>query len=233
MRLKLLLFSALSFMLSPLCLAQQGSGGFQTAVDSVTSVDSSNTASRQWFSHQVDYARHWWNSLFPSKFVMQNAGNMGFLSGGVGWGYGGRQQWETGMLMGWIPKHRSSSAKLTLTIKQSYIPWSQSIGKRWSVEPLRVGVYLNAVFGDQFWAEQPKRYPTSYYGFSTKFRVNVCFGQQVSCHFNLSDSHTPSIVFSFFYEFSTCDTYIMSKLKNSRVSWTDIIGLSLGIAVQF
>lgn len=69
------------------------------------------------------YRKHW-AALIPTQFVIQNAGNMGILSAGIGWNYGHRKQWETDLLFGYIPEHQSSRGKLTTTLKENYIPWS-------------------------------------------------------------------------------------------------------------
>ena len=41
-----------------------------------------------------------WASLIPTHFAIQNAGNMGVLSAGIGWSYGKRRQWETDLFFG-------------------------------------------------------------------------------------------------------------------------------------
>ena len=67
---------------------------------------------------------------------------------------------------GFIPKYSSSKAKATFTVKQNYIPWSLQIKEsRFSAEPLTCGIYLNTVFGEEFWVSEPDRYPEGYYGF--------------------------------------------------------------------
>ena len=76
---------------------------------------------------------------------------MGLLSFGTGWDYGKRNQWETDLLLGFIPKYSSKKAKVTMTLKQNYMPWSINLGKGFSTEPLSCGLYLNTVFGNQFW----------------------------------------------------------------------------------
>ena len=70
---------------------------------------------------------------------------------GTGWDYGKRNQWETDVLLGFIPKYSSKKAKVTMTLKQNYMPWSINIGKGFSTEPLACGLYVNTVFGNQFW----------------------------------------------------------------------------------
>ena len=56
--------------------------------------------------------------------------------------YGKRNQWETDVLLGFIPKYSSKKAKVTMTLKQNYMPWSINIGKGFSTEPLACGLYV-------------------------------------------------------------------------------------------
>jgi len=177
------------------------------------------------------YRKHW-AALIPTQFTIQNAGNMGAISAGFGWNYGKRKQWETDLLVGFVPKHQSSRLKTTLTLKENYVPWSFSLASGWSVEPLQASIYLNTVFGHEFWKTQPDRYPDSYYDFmSTKFRLNIALGQRIT--FQIPDNKRKRAKsLSIFYEVSSCDLYIRSKFIDSSIPLKDIIGLSLGVKVQ-
>ena len=183
------------------------------------------------------YRKHW-AGLIPTQFVIQNAGNMGLLSAGLGWNYGSRRQWETDLMVGFIPKHQSTRTKMTMTLKENYIPWSITPRadfnkqKMLSVEPLTVSIYINTVYGDEFWKNQPNRYPDKYYEFmSTKFRLNLALGQRITMNIPEKMRVRHSRV-SLFYEVSSCDLYIRSMFQDSRVKLKDIIGLSLGIKLQ-
>lgn len=52
------------------------------------------------------YRRHW-EALIPTHTKIQFAGNMGLLSFGTGWDYGRRNQWETDVFFGVLPKYDS------------------------------------------------------------------------------------------------------------------------------
>ena len=141
---------------------------------------------------RINRIREHWAALIPTRIVIQNAGTMGTLSAGIGWGYGKHGQWETDLLVGFIPKHQSSRAKMTMTLKENYIPWSLNLSRlfpsaknksveQWSFEPLTASVYLNTVYGHEFWKSQPGSYPDTYYRLtSTKFRLNLALGQRVT-----------------------------------------------------
>ena len=154
------------------------------------------------------------------------------LSAGIGWNYGKRKRWETHLLFGYIPKHESSRGKLTMTLKENYIPWNIDLGTLWSLEPLKAGVYFNSVSGHEFWQSQPGRYPDKYYDMlSTKFRLNFSLGQEII--WQTPRNHRKfAKSFSLFYEFSTCDLYIRAKYQEHSIPIKDIVGLSIGVKVQ-
>ena len=79
------------------------------------------------YDRRVHRYRKRWEALIPTHTKIQFAGNMGLLSLGTGWDYGKRNQWETDVFLGVLPKYQSDCTKLTFTLKQNYIPWSLQI----------------------------------------------------------------------------------------------------------
>lgn len=172
-----------------------------------------------------------WHHLIPSYYKIQYAGNMGLLSFGTGWTYGKNRQWETDLFIGFIPKYESDKVKVTLTVKQNFIPWKLDVGKYFSFEPLACGIYLNTILSNQFWVRQPERYPKGYYWFATKLRPNIYIGQRFT--FNISpDKRFIAKAITVFYEISTCDYYILSHIGNSGYPLHDLISLSFGVKFQ-
>ncbi len=187
------------------------------------------------YDKRVRRAEKVWASLIPTHFVIQNAGNMGVISAGIGWSYGKRRQWETELLLGYIPKHDSSRGKLTTTLKGNFIPWDVNLtpkagtdAVKWQFQPLTTSLYLNTVYGHEFWKSQPGRYPDKYYEFmSTKFRLNLAFGQRITIIIPEKKRWRHNRI-SLFYEVGTCDLYVRSLFQGQDVSVGDIIGLSIG-----
>lgn len=145
----------------------------------IDSADISKKRSSRYDKRVHRYRKHW-ESLIPTHTKLQFAGNMGLLSLGTGWDYGKRNQWETDILFGILPKYDSKRTKITMTLKQNYMPWSISLGKDFAVEPLACGMYFNTVFGGEFWTHEPDRYPKGYYGFSSKVRIHAFLGQRLT-----------------------------------------------------
>ena len=93
-------------------------------------------------------------------------------------------------------------------------------------EPFYCGLYLTAIAGDEFWKKEPGRYPNKYYNFSTKIRPYIFVGQRFGF------SHDLVRHVSLFYELSTCELYLISKVTNKSLSMRDILRLSFGVKVQ-
>lgn len=184
------------------------------------------------YDRHVHRHRKNWAELIPTQVIMQYAGNMGFMSVGVGWDYGNHNQWETHLLFGYLPKADSDRGKLTMTLKQTFLPWSFSFGKGWMLEPLSCGIYFNTVFGSEFWGNQPSRYPDKYYEpLNTEVRINAFLGQRITLNIPENKRKFVKSV-SAFYEVSTCDLYLRLAVMERKVSVWDILGLSVGVKFQ-
>lgn len=188
-----------------------------------------DTAGNSRYYQRVHRYRKHWEALIPTLHSFQFAGNMGLFSVGVGWDYGKHRQWETDLLVGFLPKYHTNRNKITMTLKQSFIPWSLYLQKGFLYEPLTCGLYMTTVYGHEFWGSQPSRYPDKYYeALSTKVRFNVFVGQRFGVYVPRNRrKYVKSI--TAFYEVSTCDIYIRSMFQDSEVTLWDIISLSLGL----
>lgn len=172
-----------------------------------------------------------WARLIPQYEKIQFAGSMGVVSLGIGWDYGKKSQWETDLFLGYLPLFDGDKGHVTITLKENYIPWSLSIKEdRWKFDPFTVSLYMNKIFGNEFWTREPAKYPDGYYGVATNFRFNLAFGQRV--HFKVKPVGLSERL-TLFYEFGTNDLYLISYMTNKYLRFSDIFNLSLGIKFQF
>ena len=183
------------------------------------------------YDKRVEKYRNGWKRFAPSYTKLQFYGGMGLVSVGTGWSYGKHRQWETDVLLGLVPKYSSDHARLTLTLKQNFIPWHKPIAKRLTLEPLSCGLYLNTIFGDEFWVKEPDRYPKGYYGFSSRIRAHIYLGQRLT--WNIPEKYRFfSKAVTLFYELSSYDLFIVSAFKNSSLDLDDYLRLSFGLKFQ-
>lgn len=183
------------------------------------------------YDKRIHRYRGHWEKLIPTHTKVQFAGNMGLLSFDTGWDYGKKNQWETDVFLGFIPKYDSKRTKVTMTLKQNYMPWSLNLGRGFSTEPLTCGIYFNTVFGNEFWVHEPDRYPKGYYGFSSKIRSHIFLGQRLTYDIDPQRRYTAKSI-TFFYELSTCDLYLISAATNSYLRPRDYLSLSFGLKLQ-
>lgn len=179
------------------------------------------------YKKRVEGYRDLWESLMPTYSKLQYAGGMGLLNVGVGWSYGKNHQWETDVFLGFIPRYSSDDAKLTMTLKQNFIPWRKELNETLTFEPFACGLYFNTVFSDEFWTKEPDRYPKGYYNFSTRVRSHIYVGQRLRIMIpDKKRIFARSI--TAFYEISSCDLYIVSAFTN-HLNLDDYLRLSFGL----
>lgn len=185
------------------------------------------------YQKRLEKYQSFWNKIIPSHTKIQYAGSMGFLSFGTGWDYGKKNRWETDIFLGFLPKYSTDKFKITMTLKQNYMPWNVNIGsKGFSFEPLSSGLYITTVFGRQFWSTEPDYYPSGYYGFSTKIRINAYLGQRVTYTIP-SNKRFFARSITFYYEVSASELRIRDAVRDSHYfKPTDYLKLSVGLKAQ-
>lgn len=183
------------------------------------------------YDRRIQKYQNQWINLIPTHTKVQYAGGMGLVSVGVGWDYGKNNQWETDVFFGYLPKYTTSRSKITFTLKQNFIPWRKNINKLFSFEPLACGLYVNTIFDGDFWVNEPDKYPSNYYSFSTKMRFNIYVGQRFS--FNIPyEKRLFTRQITAFYELSSNDLYIVSAVGNGYLKPKDYLRLSFGLKFQ-
>jgi hypothetical protein len=138
----------------------------------------------------------------PTYLKLQYAGSMGFLSAGTGWDSGKRNQFETDIYIGFIPKFSTDEVRVTFTLKQNYIPWKINIKKHFNFEPFTCGLYVTTMSGENLCIKAPKKYPKGYYWLAPQARWHFFNGQRVSYR-----------RFTFFYEVSSI------KISNNEAQY--------------
>lgn len=181
------------------------------------------------YEKRVEHYKSNWERIIPRYSKLQYAGSMGMFSLGTGWNYG-HDHWETDIWLGLVPRYSDRQTMATFTLKQHYIPWHIPLGDKYSVSPLRCGLYINTLLDRDFWVKNPEKYPQGYYTFSTRVRAHVFIGQSVTRNFNSENRLWKSI--SVYYELSSCDLYLISRITNRYLRAKDYLSLGFGIKLQ-
>jgi len=170
-----------------------------------------------------------WQKLLPDMYVVQYAGGIGMVSAGVGWHYGRVRQWETHMMLGFLPKRYNRHSYFTFTLRELYVPWRLRANESLSVAPLTVSLAVNSILHGDFWMSEPDRYPHGYYGFSSRMRFHLGLGQRLTVEIPRRKRFLSSYM-TVYYELSTCDLYLRQKFLNSAIPFKDIVVLGLGLS---
>lgn len=170
-----------------------------------------------------------WMSLLPNIGIAQYAGNIGFLSMGIGWDYGKDNKWETHLLLGYLPHFTFGDDAFTLTIREQYIPFTISISDMISLSPSNLSLSMNAVMNDEFWFTEPIN--NNYYRFSSKVRSHLGIGSRLNFYVP-SEKKRRFARISLYYELSTYDLAIISIVRNRYVPFHDILSLGVGLNVS-
>lgn len=228
MKLKQLIFSIALLTIATTAKAETDS------IYQVTTFDTIYIASQPTSKYDMRVHRYMkkWSNLIPAHFKIQYAGNMGFMSVGVGWDYGRRRQWETDIMIGYIPRYATDQGKITFSFKQNYIPWSFQIkNSNWAFEPLECGIYLNTLPYKEFWYRNPKRYGKGYYEYCSRMRVNIFAGQRLSFDIPNNKRHFVKSVTAF-YEVSSYDMMLITAFQNKTLKANQYLTLSVGLKFQ-
>lgn len=204
---------------------------FKTILLLAFSFVSTITYAQSGYENRIERYHSNWNKLIPRYTKIQYAGLMGLISVGTGWDYGKNRQWETDVYLGYVPKYSTDEKKITMTLRQNFIPWKKDINEHIMIEPLACGIYANTVFGSDFWVNEPDKYPNDYYSFSTKVRFNIYAGQRITYKLKPEKRFFAKSI-TLFYEIGSCDLYIASAFTNKYLKPTDYLRLSFGLKMQ-
>lgn len=169
--------------------------------------------------------------LIPELSKFQFAGNIGFISGGIGYEYANRKM-ELDLMYGYVPKGMGGTLH-TFTVKNTWIPFkSWTAGKNTSVDLLTLGLPISYTFGDQFFFIPPReKYPRRYYDYSSALRIGIFAGGKVRQELGESKAIKE---LGLYYEVGTYDLLLHNYVFNiGTMRFVDLFNLGLGMQVRF
>lgn len=190
-------------------------------------------------SANTEKKRTFLQRITPTHVTAQYAGNIGCVSGGVGWEYG-KKKWMTEALIGYITRYGNTQSLNTFTLRQYYTPWDVNIplprGCKGALKfrLVAAGLFANVVlFDGDFWTEEPKHhYGGSYYRFTTRVRFSFSLGERITYEFPEEWKRWGEGV-ELFYDFSTNELSVISAVPNKHLKLTDILALGFGARWKF
>ncbi|GAL85697.1 hypothetical protein MYP_2926 [Sporocytophaga myxococcoides] len=160
--------------------------------------------------------------LFPRVYTLQYAGNLGFLSGGLGYSLI-KDKVRVGLFYGYVPKIFSTKAIHTIALKGTLNLFKSRAGQ----DKLYIGTTFNMETGNNSFLKLPDKYPKGYYQ-TNAFHFTIFTG--VKSYFAVQDRKLKGV--EPYIECGTVDTYLYYCLTE-KLSLLKILSLSAGLNLKF
>lgn len=164
----------------------------------------------------------------PDYASLQFAGNIGFLSTGVGYEVY-RNIWYLEFLYGYVPASIAESNSIHLaTIKNTFPIFTKEIGKNLTISPI-AGLTVTYDIGAKTFTTLPSQFPKGYY-VSNAIHFTAFGG--VKLHKDFENTNFFKGI-DFYYELGTVESYLWYAITSESVSFGDAFSSSIGINVYF
>lgn len=177
------------------------------------SQDSTYTQSRDW--------------LLPDYAKVQFAGNIGFLSLGVGYQFL-NERLNSELIYGFVPKSISKAEPVhTITIKNT-LPFFIRDYKTITISPI-TGFTFSFDTGNNSTLILPDKYPKGYY-FTNAFHFTIFVGANVH-----KDFVNPGLFkgVDFYFELGTVEKFLWYAFKYEEVMINDVLSTAIGLNLYF
>ncbi len=174
-------------------------------------------------------ARKWY---LPDYTKLHYAGEIGFISVGVGKEFFKKKNGELDIFLGYLPESIGGDNIVTAAFKFHYFPWKKEIFKqRYELEPLTLGAIGYHALGEHLNRLSNKDlYPDGYYWWTTGFRFGPIIGSRISKEFENGKLEKLWL----YYELGTNDLFIYSWGQNrTLVPLRSIFNFSFGLKATF
>ncbi|NGM62312.1 hypothetical protein G5B30_10345 [Sphingobacterium sp. SGG-5] len=146
---------------------------------------------------------NFFQKLTPDNIKLQFAGNIGFLSTGIGYA-SPQKHWKGDILYGFVPaKYAAGSTLHLLTLKGRYGTLDRSYSQNVNIQWINVGLWGNYAFGDRYFVRLPEYYSPGYYLIRPGLNIGVFVGSEIK-YKNIGA----------YYELGTTDKQLIHFFKN-------------------
>ena len=170
--------------------------------------------------------RRWY---VPQHVVLQTAGGIGMLTGGVGYSIF-RKRLDVDVLAGYVPQRYAGNKALGIfTLKTTYTPYTIPLrNAAWRLHPLSFGGLVNYTPSRTLNRSRDEKYYDGYYWWSSTVRFGAFLGGKITRELKPTATGQARAV-SLYYELGTNDLYVVSLATNtSGLKLTDVLTLGVG-----
>lgn len=167
-------------------------------------------------------SRRWY---MPHYVPVQFAGNIGFVSTGVGYN-STRKDYQLAVMYGYVPRSLAHATIHTITAKNNFPLLYHRLKNNQTIIPyLGLGVTLE-VGGNAFF-KMPSHFPESYYDFPKNVHVLAYGGARLQRIF--SDDMRFLRGIEVYAEGGTVDVYLWYKTMSDSITFRQIFSLAVGV----
>lgn len=161
----------------------------------------------------------------PDYVKMQFAGNIGFLSFGVGYEIF-ENGWYSELLFGFVPESVSEVKKIHLiTIKNTFPFFTKEVGD-FTLSPI-YGFTASLETGNNSFLKLPNKYPDGYY-ITNAVHFTLFIG--VSGHKNFVNLKTIKGI-DLYFELGTVETYLWYAITSKEVQLKEVFSSAIGVNI--
>ena len=163
-------------------------------------------------------------AFLPDHFVLQHAGNIGFMAIGAGYDLG--RTYHVTLLYGFLNETFGDSKVTvnTLSLKNSF-HLTKPLTKL-NFQPT-AGMAINWGYTANTFHKLPEHYPNKYY-FQNKIHLAPFVGGEVT-HYLKRNCVVKSV--SAYVEYSSLDAYILEGIRREYITLMDILTMSIGVKI--
>jgi len=177
------------------------------------------------FSFKISGQEKNYNKYIPNNFKMQYAGNIGFISAGLGYFFFS-EKINSDFFCGYIPKFISTNSITSIAIKNSFFFNNIKLNEKW-IFSNSTGFASSLTFTNNNFIFLPDYMPKGYY-LSNSFRLIPFISTNIN-YINNEKIFLKS--FGFYIELSTVDNYLWYIIKTNKIDFFDIWSLAIGINI--
>jgi len=170
------------------------------------------------------------NTLIPDQLIMQYAGSIGYISGGIGYNLW-KEKSTLSFHFGYVPKNKGGELDIA-AIKLDYKPFTIHIGDQLIFHPINPVAFLSYTFGQEFGFEFDSQvYDKGYYFWSPALREHLGLTSELKI---LGDGSSKIKSISLYVETNTNDLYAINWYHDKKgIPFTDIFRLGFGLKMNF
>jgi len=172
--------------------------------------------------------------LIPDGAIVQYAGSIGYLSGGVNYELFGNKKGNLDLLYGFVPGNKGGVLHIA-TAKLSYKPWTIGLKDLGKFYPFNPGAFLTYTFHKDLSLKFPGgQYAHDYYYWSEALRPHLAFSSEIEVNADKLIRNSGIKAIGLYIETNTNDYYLINYLQNtSALHIYDIFQLGIGMRLKF